>query len=71
VLFSHNDVVEASGVLRRDAVSIGKHIPLCRNVLLASSSRWSTLKASYSERLERTNPHGVMSPVTGICFYMF
>ena len=53
VLFSYSDVVEASGVLRRDAVSIGMRIPSCRKLLLPPSSRWSTLKASYSETLER------------------
>jgi len=54
VLFSHSDVVEALGVLRRDAVSIGKRIQSCRKLLLPPSSRWSTLKAGYSEMLERS-----------------
>ena len=54
VLFSHSDVVAASGVLRRGAVSIGKRIPSCQKLLLPPSSRWYTLKASYSETLERS-----------------
>jgi hypothetical protein len=38
-LFSHSDVVEDSGVLRLEAVAIGKHIPSYRKLLLPPSSR--------------------------------